>query len=86
MRIRCPHCGERDSREFTYLGDATLRRPDGADADPASLAAAMTEYVYTRRNPDGPHREWWYHTPCRTWVAVARDTRTHAVLAAGDPP
>ncbi len=27
MRIPCPHCGERDLREFSYLGDATLARP-----------------------------------------------------------
>jgi len=28
MRIPCPHCGERDAREFVYLGDANARRPD----------------------------------------------------------
>ncbi|MGQ9366503.1 sarcosine oxidase subunit delta [Azospirillum sp. ST 5-10] len=82
MRIRCPHCGERDGREFTYRGDATVRRPDGTGADPADMAAmaAMTAYVHQRTNPAGEHRELWYHTPCRTWVRVTRDTRTHAVL------
>ena len=33
MRINCPHCGERDVREFTYLGDASLQRPDPQVAD-----------------------------------------------------
>ena len=29
MRLTCPHCGERDLREFTYRGAATwLDRPD----------------------------------------------------------
>ena len=33
MRIPCPFCGERDVHEFTYLGDATLERPDPAEPD-----------------------------------------------------
>lgn len=77
MRIRCPHCGERDSREFSYLGDAAPRRPDGADE------AAMVAYAYPRANPAGPLEELWQHTPCRTWLRVTRDTRTHAILAPG---
>ena len=82
MRIRCPHCGERDGREFGYLGDAALReRPDGLEAD----AAAMAGHVYLRGNPAGPHRELWYHGPCRTWLEVERDTRSHAVLAVAFP-
>ena len=28
MRITCPHCGERDAQEFTYLGDADRATPD----------------------------------------------------------
>lgn len=27
MRIACCHCGPRGNEEFTYLGDATVRRP-----------------------------------------------------------
>ena len=30
MRIPCPFCGDRDVQEFTYLGDATVARPDRA--------------------------------------------------------
>ena len=33
MRIPCPFCGSRDSREFSYRGDATPVRPDGDDTD-----------------------------------------------------
>ena len=78
MRITCPHCGERDAQEFTYLGDATKARPDGLDAAPE----AMLDYVYLRENPAGPHREFWYHgAGCHAWLVVTRDTRTHAVAA-----
>lgn len=76
MRIRCPYCGERDNGEFSYLGDASLVRPDGLEAS----ADAMHDYVYLRDNPAGSHRELWYHgTGCRTWLVVTRDTRTHEV-------
>jgi heterotetrameric sarcosine oxidase delta subunit len=77
MRIPCPHCGLRDVREFTYLGDATPQRPnpDGADA-----VDRFNAYVYLRDNPAGAHRELWYHgAGCQAWLAVERDTRTHAI-------
>ena len=78
MRIDCPHCGSRDAQEFTYLGDASLRRPDGLEAS----VEAMTEYVYNRDNPAGAFREYWYHASgCRAWLVVTRDTRSHAISA-----
>ncbi|MCX7054311.1 MAG: sarcosine oxidase subunit delta, partial [Proteobacteria bacterium] len=50
MRIPCPHCGPRTHEEFTYYGDATVRRPSpsGPDAEPA-----FYDYVYVRNNPFG---------------------------------
>src|SRR6266545_1624992 len=78
MRIACPHCGERDAREFSYLGDATLKRPDPLAADALKRFVA---YVYLRDNPAGPHRELWYHgAGCQAWLVVTRDTRTHQML------
>src|SRR5690349_22766106 len=86
MRILCPHCGERDNEEFSYLGDATVRRPDNAvEAAPAARAGqpgfdAWMDYVYLRDNPKGPHRELWQHVHgCRAWLVVTRDVRTHAI-------
>jgi sarcosine oxidase subunit delta len=79
MRLTCPYCGERDSAEFAYLGDAALadRPAAGAPAD------AWHAYTYLRDNPMGPHRELWYHAQgCRSWLVVSRDTRTHAVAGA----
>jgi len=76
MRITCPYCGGRDVGEFTYLGDAGLKRPEGPDAG----EAAMAEYVYQRSNPAGWHREFWHHSAgCHAWLVVTRDTRTHAI-------
>jgi heterotetrameric sarcosine oxidase delta subunit len=77
MRIPCPHCGLRDLREFTYLGDATPQRPD---PDGADAVDRFNAYVYLRDNPAGTHRELWYHgAGCQAWLAVERDTRKHAI-------
>ena len=82
MRIPCPFCGLRDAAEFSYLGDATLRRPDTAVGG-AEIDAALFDYVYLRDNPAGPLREYWYHgAGCHSWLVVERDTRTHQVIAA----
>jgi methylglutamate dehydrogenase subunit B len=79
MRIVCPHCGERDLREFSYLGDASVVRPDPSAAD---ARERFVDYVYLRDNPAGPHREYWYHgMGCQAWLVVTRDTLTHQVLA-----
>ncbi|MEO8847788.1 MAG: sarcosine oxidase subunit delta [Casimicrobiaceae bacterium] len=84
MLIPCPYCGPRNQVEFTYGGDATVRRPDNDAPE-----AAWFDYVYLRDNPRGPHDEWWLHSAgCRSWFKVRRDTRTHDILAnahAGEP-
>lgn len=64
-------------REFSYLGDATVERPDPSTADALDRFAA---YVYLRDNPAGPHRELWYHgLGCQAWLIVTRDTRSHDI-------
>ena len=89
MRIPCPYCGERDVREFVYLGDATVQRPDPQAAD---ALEQFTDYVYLRDNPAGPHRELWYHgAGCQAWLVVdarhahARDRRRRAGVAHAQP-
>lgn len=78
MRLPCPCCGERALEEFTYLGDATLRRPQ-ADAP----EAAWVEYVYLRDNPTRRHQEFWYHGGgCQNWLVVERDVSTHEIFGA----
>jgi sarcosine oxidase subunit delta len=79
MRIPCPYCGERGLEEFSYLGDATTKRPEGGGAH---VTEAWMHYVYWRENPAGVHREFWYHAAgCRQWLIVSRDVRTHQISA-----
>jgi heterotetrameric sarcosine oxidase delta subunit len=80
MRIPCPHCGDRASEEFSYLGAADpLRPPQDATAE------AWHAYVYLRDNPAGELRELWHHVHgCRRWLIVTRDTRTHAIASCVD--
>lgn len=77
MRIPCPCCGERDSREFSYLGNASVRRPDAASPD---ADKAFFDYVYLRDNRAGEQQEFWYHAAgCHAWLVVTRNTVTHEV-------
>jgi len=77
--IECPWCGVRDQAEFSYRGDASVRRPDAAEGP-----QAVFEYVYMRENPMGWHVEWWHHgAGCRQWVKVVRNTLTHQIAATG---
>ena len=74
MRVRCPHCGERDQREFVWGGAAEIRRP----FDPfAETDATWTDYLYFR-NSTAIITERWYHVyGCRTWFERTRDTTKH---------
>ncbi len=77
MRIKCPLCGERDNAEFSYLGDASPRRPQNLEQQDD-----WTSYVYLRDNPAGHHSELWFHAAgCRLWLEVERDTLTHEIFA-----
>jgi heterotetrameric sarcosine oxidase delta subunit len=77
MRINCPFCGERALEEFSYLGDASVTRPD-----PSAPGAekAFYAYAYERRNTAGPMQELWYHAAgCHGWLLVTRDTMSHEI-------
>jgi len=77
MRIKCPLCGDRDLREFTYLGHETyLERPNDDGWSPA-----WDNYLHLRDNPAGVTRDLWYHgSGCAAWLRVERDTITHDIL------
>lgn len=77
MRLNCPFCGLRSIEEFTYLGDASVVRPDdNANQDD------FYRYVFVRENPKGRQREYWHHSGgCRTWLVVERDTASHEVFS-----
>ena len=79
MRLTCPFCGERDSREFVYRGDAAPRRPEGTATDALD---AFHDYVFLRDNKAGVMAELWQHVAgCRSWLVVTRDTLSHEVTA-----
>jgi heterotetrameric sarcosine oxidase delta subunit len=81
LLIPCPWCGPRAQVEFSYGGDATVKRP----ARDAPLAAWI-EFVYLRNNPAGLHDELWFHgAGCRQWFTARRDTRTHEILGSARP-
>lgn len=88
MQISCPFCGARDLSEYAYIGDASRQIP--ALSQPATVWA---DYVWSRTNPRGLHREHWQHSfGCRQFLLVVRDTATHRIhsvqtvgpFAAGD--
>lgn len=78
MRIPCPLCGDRDSREFSYRGDSTyLDRPAPGDA------AGYDAYLHLRDNPAGPMEDLWFHGQgCGAWLKVSRNTVTHEITGA----
>ncbi len=81
MRIPCPHCGERDLREFTCRGGAeALDRPA-----PDAPDEAWDSWLHLRENRAGRTRELWQHSGgCRAWLLVERDTLTHALYRVRD--
>jgi sarcosine oxidase subunit delta len=79
MRIPCPLCGDRDLREFTVTGHASLAERPADDAAPEAWDA----YLHLRDNPAGRTEElWWHGAGCGAWLVVERDTVTHAVHGA----
>jgi heterotetrameric sarcosine oxidase delta subunit len=77
LEIKCPFCGKRSQNEFSYGGDASIKRPklgiEISDKD-------WDNFVYFRKNPRGKHLELWHHIAgCRQWFEVSRDTATHEI-------
>jgi len=76
MRITCPLCGDRDRREFYYMGHETYLNRPTADAP----LSAWDAYLHLRDNPAGDTQELWQHEAgCGAWVVVTRNTVTHEV-------
>ena len=52
LQIKCPHCGMRSQNEFSYGGDATVKRPELnkeiSDQD-------WDNFVYKRKSLRGKH-------------------------------
>ena len=79
MRIPCPICGERDRREFYYVGDAKIIDRPSPDAS----EDLWNDYLHNRENPAGITKDLWYHeSGCNSWLIVTRNTVTHEVESA----
>lgn len=77
--IVCPHCGARNSNEFSFSGELHPR-PE-PDVDPVS----WRRYLYMRRNVAGWQEEQWFHVSgCRRFLIVERDTTTNEIRAVRD--
>tara|TARA_B100001175_G_C19353596_1_gene563578 strand:- start:296 stop:562 length:267 start_codon:yes stop_codon:yes gene_type:complete len=77
LEIKCPYCGRRSQNEFSYGGDASVKRPklgtETSDKD-------WDDFVYFRNNRRGKHLELWHHVAgCRQWFKASRDTATHEI-------
>jgi sarcosine oxidase subunit delta len=77
FEIKCPWCGVRDEREFTYGGETGIIRPNPDTTDDAGWA----EYLYYRTNTKGAFKERWRHTfGCGQWFNAVRNTATHEII------
>ena len=71
----CPHCGMRSQNEFSYGGDASVKRPE---LNKEISNQDWDNFVYNRKSLRGKHWELWQHiSGCRQWIKVERDTATH---------
>ena len=78
LEIKCPYCGKRSQNEFSYGGDASVKRPKlGEEVSDKE----WDDFVYFRNNPKGKHSELWHHVAgCRRWFKASRDTETHEIF------
>ena len=78
LEIKCRYCGKWSQNEFSYGGDANLKRPElGRETSDKE----WDDFVYLRKNPRGKHLELWHHVAgCRQWFKVSRDTLTHKIF------
>ena len=84
MRINCPYCGERDASEFTYLGDADLKRPGPGARRTPTARSSTTSISATIRRAAWPSSGITAAAaaPGSAWCATRAPTRsTSAALA-----
>jgi heterotetrameric sarcosine oxidase delta subunit len=80
LLIVCPHCGPRNSNEFSFLGERSSR-PTANEPTPAE----WRRYLYTKDNAAGLETERWFHgSGCRRFLDVERDTVTNEIRAVRD--
>ena len=79
LLITCPHCGPRNSDEFTFKGER-VRRPS-VDAE----ATEWRSYLYLKDNAAGWQSEQWFHVSgCRRFLNVERHTISNEIRSVTD--
>ena len=79
LLIVCPHCGPRNSDEFTFQGELTSR-PEAAED-----LGAWRRYLYMKHNAAGLQREQWFHVSgCRRFLVIERDTISNEIQSVDD--
>jgi sarcosine oxidase subunit delta len=79
IRIPCPICGERDRREFYYLGSQDYLDRPGHDV----WSDAWDAYLHRRANSAEQVRDVWYHEAgCGVWLLVERNASSHHIASA----
>lgn len=73
--IVCPHCGPRNSDEFTFGGEVHAR-PDPSATDQTQWRS----YLYVRDNVSGWVSERWFHASgCRRFLTIERHTVSNEI-------
>lgn len=79
FQIKCPWCGERDQSEFSYGGEAHIKRPENSED---MSDDEWADYLFHRTNPKGIHYERWVHSHgCGQWFNAVRNTATDEWLS-----
>lgn len=72
--ILCPHCGPRNSDEFSFQGE--IRSRPSPDTD----ASTWRRYLYMKDNVSGWQTERWFHVSgCRRFLDIERHTVTNEI-------
>lgn len=73
--IICPHCGPRNSDEFTYQGERRPR-PDVSASEPAE----WRRYLYMKSNQNDWVTERWFHVSgCRRYLMIERHQSSNEI-------
>jgi heterotetrameric sarcosine oxidase delta subunit len=77
--IICPHCGPRNSDEYSFQGEIVPR------PDVTSDAGEWRRYLYVKENAAGWQKERWFHVSgCRRFLNIERDNVTNEIRSVTD--
>lgn len=80
LLIVCPHCGPRNSDEFSFYGEVSRRPPAHS-----TTSEEWRRYLYMKNNTAGWQDERWFHlSGCRRFLVVERDTTTNEIRSVRD--